>query len=79
MTYLILAQTMIRQDKPQAMYRLGISEEVATILRPDPQDRIVEHAGVLLQEHVRSESPTIVRVRVESLAILIQTRCIGPG
>jgi flagellar transcriptional activator FlhD len=32
MTYLILAQNMIRADKPQAMYRLGISEEVATIL-----------------------------------------------
>jgi len=33
MTYLILAQAMIRQDKPEAMYRLGISEEVATILQ----------------------------------------------
>ena len=32
MSYLILAQNMIRKDKPQAMYRLGISEEVATIL-----------------------------------------------
>jgi flagellar transcriptional activator FlhD len=32
MTYLILAQAMIRQDKPEAMYRLGISEEVAAIL-----------------------------------------------
>ena len=32
MTYLILAQNMIRQDRPQAMYRLGISEEVAAIL-----------------------------------------------
>jgi flagellar transcriptional activator FlhD len=33
MTYLILAQAMIRQDKAEAMYRLGISEEVATILQ----------------------------------------------
>jgi flagellar transcriptional activator FlhD len=32
MTYLVLAQTMIREDKPQAMFRLGISEEVATLL-----------------------------------------------
>jgi flagellar transcriptional activator FlhD len=32
MTYLILAQAMIRRDKPQAMYRLGIKEEAATIL-----------------------------------------------
>jgi flagellar transcriptional activator FlhD len=33
MTYLILAQAMIRQDKPEAMYRLGISEDVANILQ----------------------------------------------
>lgn len=32
MTYLILAQALIRDDKPQAMFRLGVSEEVATIL-----------------------------------------------
>ena len=32
MTYLILAQNMIRQDRPQAMYRLGIGDEVAAIL-----------------------------------------------
>jgi len=32
MTYLILAQNMIRADRPQAMYRLGISDEVAAIL-----------------------------------------------
>lgn len=32
MTYLILAQTMIRRDKAEAMYRLGIGEEVASIL-----------------------------------------------
>jgi flagellar transcriptional activator FlhD len=32
MTYLILAQAMIREDKAQAMFRLGINEEIATIL-----------------------------------------------
>jgi flagellar transcriptional activator FlhD len=32
MTYLILEQNMIRLDKPQAMYRLGVSEEVADVL-----------------------------------------------
>jgi len=32
MTYLILAQNMIRLDKPQAMYRLGVTEEVADVL-----------------------------------------------
>ena len=32
MTYLILAQAMIREDKAQAMFRLGINEEIAMIL-----------------------------------------------
>ena len=32
LAYLILAQTLIRQDKAQALYRLGISEEVADII-----------------------------------------------
>lgn len=32
LTYLILAQTMIRQDKAQALFRLGISEHVADIV-----------------------------------------------
>jgi len=32
MSYMILAQAMVREDKAQAMYRLGISEEVAEIL-----------------------------------------------
>ena len=32
LTYLMLAQTLIRQDKPQALFRLGISEESADLL-----------------------------------------------
>ena len=32
LTYLMLAQTMIREDKPQALYRLGVSDEVAGII-----------------------------------------------
>ncbi|MCS6945939.1 MAG: flagellar transcriptional regulator FlhD [Sutterellaceae bacterium] len=32
LAYLVLAQHMIRADKAQAMYRLGISEEVAGII-----------------------------------------------
>ena len=32
LTYLILAQRMMRADRAQAMYRLGISEEVAEIV-----------------------------------------------
>jgi flagellar transcriptional activator FlhD len=32
LAYLLLAQTMVRQDKAQALYRLGISEGVADII-----------------------------------------------
>lgn len=32
LTYLILAQKMIRSDRVQALFRLGVSEEVADIL-----------------------------------------------
>jgi len=32
LTYLMLAQNMIRADKAEALYRLGISEQVAVIL-----------------------------------------------
>lgn len=45
MTYLILAQAMIRQDKPQAMYRLGVSEEVATILEQLSTGQILKIAS----------------------------------
>ena len=29
LSYLLLAQKLIREDKPQALYRLGLNEEVA--------------------------------------------------
>jgi flagellar transcriptional activator FlhD len=32
LSYLILAQRLIREDRAQALYRLGISEEVAELL-----------------------------------------------
>ena len=32
LTYLMLAQTLIRQDKAEAIFRLGVSEESADIL-----------------------------------------------
>ena len=32
LAYLVLAQHMIRADKAQAMYRLGVSEEVANVV-----------------------------------------------
>ncbi len=32
LAYLMLAQSMVRQDRPASIYRLGISEEIAEIL-----------------------------------------------
>ena len=32
LSYLMLAQSLIRADREQALYRLGISEETATLL-----------------------------------------------
>ena len=32
LSYLILAQRLIREDRAQALYRLGVSEEVAKVL-----------------------------------------------
>lgn len=32
MTYLMLAQTLIRQDKAEALFRLGMSEEAADMI-----------------------------------------------
>ena len=32
LSYLMLAQTMIRADKPQALFRLGLSEPVADLI-----------------------------------------------
>ena len=37
LTYLILAQQMIRLDKVQALFRLGVSEQVADILGNSPE------------------------------------------
>jgi flagellar transcriptional activator FlhD len=32
LTYLMLAQRLIREDRPQALYRLGLAEEVADMI-----------------------------------------------
>ena len=32
LSYLMLAQTLIRTDREQALYRLGVSEETATLI-----------------------------------------------
>ena len=48
LSYLMLAQTLIRQDREQALFRLGISEEAADRLAsPDPspsaEDRLHQY------------------------------------
>ncbi len=43
--YLVLAQHMIRADKAQAMYRLGISDEVASIIDQLTPSQLMKIAG----------------------------------
>ena len=43
--YLVLSQHMIRADKAQAMYRLGISEEVAGIIDQLSPSQLMKIAG----------------------------------
>ncbi len=43
--YLVLAQHMIRADKAQAMYRLGISDEVAGIIDQLTPSQLMKIAG----------------------------------
>jgi len=45
LAYLVLAQHMIRADKAQAMYRLGIAEEVASIIDQLTPSQLMKIAG----------------------------------
>jgi flagellar transcriptional activator FlhD len=45
LAYLMLAQHMIRADKAQAMYRLGVSEEVAGIIDQLSPAQLMKIAG----------------------------------
>jgi flagellar transcriptional activator FlhD len=45
LAYLVLAQHMIRADKAQAMYRLGVSEEVAGIVDQLSPAQLMKIAG----------------------------------
>lgn len=50
LSYLVLAQAMIRQDKAQALFRLGLSEPVAdmiTQLSPQQLVRVASRNGML--------------------------------
>lgn len=45
LAYLVLAQHMIRADKAQALYRLGVSEEVATVVDQLSPAQLMRIAG----------------------------------
>jgi flagellar transcriptional activator FlhD len=45
MSYLMLAQHMIREDKNQAMYRLGLSEETADMMAQLTPGQVVKLAA----------------------------------
>ena len=45
LAYLVLAQHMIRADKAQALYRLGISEEVAGVIDQLSPGQLMRIAG----------------------------------
>ena len=45
LAYLVLAQHMIRADKAQAMYRLGISEEVIDVITQLSPAQLMRIAG----------------------------------
>lgn len=50
LSYLLLAQSMIRADKPQALFRLGMSEAVADLLAqlsPQQMVRIASRSQML--------------------------------
>ena len=41
LSYLMLAQNLIRRDRPQALFRLGLTEEVAGVIdRMSPQQLV---------------------------------------
>lgn len=45
LSYLLLAQQMLREDKIAAMYRLGIDENVANILEKLSNSQLLKMAG----------------------------------
>jgi flagellar transcriptional activator FlhD len=45
LTYLMLAQHMIREDKSAAVYRLGISQQLADILADLTPGQVLKMAG----------------------------------
>lgn len=61
LSYLMLAQQMIRQDKPAAICRLGVSQEIADLLGSLSNAQILKLA---------SGSTLLTRLRFDDAAIL---------
>lgn len=60
LSYLILAQRLIRADRAQALYRLGVSEEVADLLDAlTPSQLLKMSAGNLLMCRFRFDDEMI--------------------
>jgi flagellar transcriptional activator FlhD len=60
MTYLILAQTMIRRDKAEALYRLGINDQVADLIAQLSAGQILKIAASnLLMCHFRFDDEIV--------------------
>ncbi|WP_295953378.1 flagellar transcriptional regulator FlhD [Rhodoferax sp.] len=60
LTYLMLAQSLIRQDKAEALFRLGINEEAADILGALSAAQILKLAlGNMLLCHFRVEDSLV--------------------
>ena len=60
LTYLMLAQTLIRQDKAEAQFRLGLSEEAAELIRVLSPAQIMKIAsGNMLLCHMRVTDETV--------------------
>jgi flagellar transcriptional activator FlhD len=59
-TYLMLAQTLIRKDKSEALFRLGISEESADMLNVLSPAQIMKIAsGTMLLCRFRMDDETV--------------------
>lgn len=60
LSYLILAQRLIRADKPQALYRLGLSEGIADVLDAlTPSQLLKLSAGSMLMCRFRFDDEMI--------------------
>ncbi|CEJ96445.1 Flagellar transcriptional activator FlhD [Caballeronia glathei] len=61
LSYLLLAQRLLREDRPSAMFRMGISEQLADVLSSLSLPQVVKIAG---------SSQLLCRFRFDDHAIL---------